>query len=567
MDLKNIIQKVKASINQLKCQGIPSFNLSETLTLEFGEKEAELIKEIVECFNKILSDKYINKNLKSSNFKLNKNNYWGFIASHFNNPLLDYCRTYDKKGLSDNIIGGNSVLTGEIWIFLSILEKTFHEIINAIYKQHLDEKYYEENSLLRKHKEEIKTILNELKDFQFINIKNKDYEQYQEYLKKNNLINKEHNINNSLHNSFLSDFQYDSDDSILIVTKERDFTVKYKNYSMNRKNDFYTFNNKNDNIIYMIDNVKVDIDIDLNISNISEISFGSLLDLKLNPKTPNFLPTDNLYEINENKQYKLNDKIIYNKRVRHITNCMLLYLNQFYKKAPYHKFYKHNLHNKPITLKQQNYQCYTCYKKFSLFLNIPIKQIFWCSYYMRFVCKDCIDNDYSIIPYFVLKKWCFEKFSISKKAKNILLEWYNRPIIYFKKTDELLYKTKQLNRIIEIKRVINNIFDIMKCKNKFKIIEDILGEYKYIALKEYLFSMKDLAEIYNAIFYDRIIEFKNKFVKHISGECQDCKFEGQICGKCRRGDKIYFYDFKNVYYCKKCRKSFHMKCIGIGHIH
>ena len=127
---------------------------------------------------------------------------------------------------------------------------------------------------------------------------------------------------------------------------------------------------------------------------------------------------------------------------------MSLYLNQFYKKAPYHKFYKHNLDNKPITLKEQNYQCYTCYKKFSLFLNIPMKQIFWCSYYMRFVCKDCIDNEYSIIPYFVLKKWCFDKFSISKKAKSTLLKWYDKPIIYFKEWFIVIFFRKTIYYIM-----------------------------------------------------------------------------------------------------------------------
>ena len=563
MDSKNIIQKIKDSINELRNQNILSFKLSEIITLEFGEKEAELINEIAACFYKILTHKYINKNQKGLNLKLNLSNYWTLITSHFNNPLVEYCRIYDKNEINAHNIEGRLILTGEIWIFLSILERSFHETINEIYKQKLDEKYYEENSFLRKYKDEIKNLLNELKDFEFINIKNKDYEQYQEYLRKNNLINNKRNNDNS----FFSDIPIGLDDSILIAIKESDYIIKYKTHSINRDNVFYTFNNKNDNIFYMIDNNRIDINIDLSISNISEISSGSQLELKLNPKISKFLPTDNLYEIKEKKEYNQNDKLIYNKKKSNISNCMLLYLKKYYKKTSYHKFYKHNLHNKPITLKQQNYQCYICYKKFSMFFNIPLEQIFWCSYYMRFVCKDCIDNEFSIIPYFILKKWCFEKFSISKSAKNILLKWYNQPIIYFKKNEEILYKIRQLAKIIEIKKVINNIIDTMKCKNRIKIIEDILGEYEYIALKENLFSMKDLVEIYNDIFYNKMLEFKNKFVRHISGECSDCKYEGEFCEKCRRNEIIYFYDFKKILYCKKCRKCFHIKCVGIAHIH
>ena len=186
---------------------------------------------------------------------------------------------------------------------------------------------------------------------------------------------------------------------------------------------------------------------------------------------------------------------------------------------------------------------------------------------MRFVCKDCIDKEYSIIPSFVLENWNFEKFSISKKAKNSIIKWYNKPVIYFKKDDKLLKKVLQLNKVIKIKKVINHIFNIMKCENKFKFVEDILGEYEYLALKEYVFSLRDLAEIKNKIFYIKIQEFKNKFVKHISGECPKCKFEGEICNKCGYDEKIFFYDIENVFFCKSCRKSYHKKCIEIKHIH
>ena len=602
MDSKDIIQKLKSSINQLRTQSLPSLEVSELITLEFGEKEAHLITKIVIYFNEILSHKYIKKNQKSPKLKLNKNNYWTFIANHFNNPLIDFCRIYDKNEMSNNIKGVNFILKGEIWIFLSILEKSFTEIINEIYKLKLDEKFYEENSFLRKYKEDIKKIVKELKNFNFINIKNKDFEQYQDYLEKNHLFNNNNIINTNsinqtspiLNNETQTILSYsdiplvdlDNSQSIIhnfstsiktleVIKDEKEFMIiKYKDFLPSIMNDFYTFNNNNnffqyDNKFYMFDNNNNSINIDIdNLSNITEHSNKTII-LELNPKKSNFLPTDNLYETNEknDKEYNQNDIIIYKKKVRQVSNCLLLYLNKYYKKAPFHKFYKHNLHNKPITLKEQNYQCFICYKKFSLFLNIPTEPIFWCSYYMRFICKDCIDTDYSIIPYFVLQKWCFQKFSISKKAKNILINWYNKPIIYFRNNDGLLYKVKQLNKVIEIKKVINNIFDIMKCKNRFKFVEDNLGEYQHIALKEYLFSMKDLVEINNKTFYKKIIEFKNKFVKHISGECPDCKFEGQICEKCLKNEKIFFYDYENVYYCKKCRKSFHKKCIIIGHIH
>ena len=132
----------------------------------------------------------------------------------------------------------------------------------------------------------------------------------------------------------------------------------------------------------------------------------------------------------------------------------------------------------------------------------------------------------------------------------------------------LIKKIPQLNKIIEVKKIINNIFDIMKCEDKFKFLEDNLGEYEYIVLKEYIFSLRDLVEINNKVFYKKINQFKKIFIRHISGECPICKYEGEICSKCGNGEKIFFYDTDNVFYCKRCRKCFHKKCLGyVGHFH
>ena len=291
--------------------------------------------------------------------------------------------------------------------------------------------------------------------------------------------------------------------------------------------------------------------------------------LFLNPKKVNYLPIDNLYIIKvktSQKEYTQDDTLIYDHKKITISNCLLLYLNKYYKKVPYHKFCKRNLHNKPITIKQQNYQCYICLKRFSFIFDIPIEEIFWCSYYMRFVCKNCIESEYSIIPHFVIKKWCFDKFSISKKAKNKLLKWYKKPVIFFRENDKIISKIPQFRKVIEIKKTINNIFNIMKCKNKFKFLEETMGHYDYLVLEELLFSLQDLVEINNKSFYKKMIEYKKLFIKHISGECPDCKFDGQTCAFCRSEEKIFFYNTDNIYYCKNCHTSLHKRCLGIlGH--
>ena len=69
------------------------------------------------------------------------------------------------------------------------------------------------------------------------------------------------------------------------------------------------------------------------------------------------LPSDELYGIQGNN-YKKNDKFIYNKKEKKISNSLLLYINYFYKKAKYYKFFVRNANEQSISLKQQNYQCF-----------------------------------------------------------------------------------------------------------------------------------------------------------------------------------------------------------------
>ena len=624
-----IFSKIKNIIKQLKQLETTTTIIGpvEEKALEVGKKEASLLQKLVNYFDEILSDKYI---IPKEEKKENHNFYWDYISKHFNTPIVNFCRNFDKVESNKNAEARK--YKRKDWIYFSILENSFYDSINEIYLQKWDEKYYEQDSIFRKNKIEICNILADLQQIQFIYINSKDYEKYKDFLKnfqytqnrsntntsfeipsfpkdlqiiqspiitkKNLTLKMQPNDSQKLKMFINEDFSFLSYQSEFFGPDEKEYTFlgedyllaeqikaeeeNEKKYNFSKKadffpsitDDFYTFVPRETKNIKREKNEEennINEDDSNSIHNEEEQKFDN--DLILNPQTSSYLPTDKLYGItekqsNEFNNYNNSNKLIYKKKEIPISNCLLLYLNNFYKKAEYHQFYKHNLNNRPITLKEQNYQCYICHKKIPVFFNFPIGNIFWCSYYMRYVCNDCIDEEYSIIPYFVLKKWCFEKFSISKKAKKLLLAWYTKPIIYFKKNDILIKKIYQLNKVIEIKKIINNIFNIMKCKNKFKIIEEILGEYNYLALKECIFSMKDLVEINNHTFIKKINQFKNKFIQHISGECPKCKFDGETCFICGKGELIFFYNIESVFYCNICKKSFHKKCIGIvGHIH
>ena len=102
-------------------------------------------------------------------------------------------------------------------------------------------------------------------------------------------------------------------------------------------------------------------------------------ELKLNPPKNYFYPLDKNYIIlNENNNNidnnsidNNNDRIItkfdivnYNNKDIHLTNSTLFYLNNFYHKKSYFIFPTNNSNKTPISLENQNYQCYFCKKSF-----------------------------------------------------------------------------------------------------------------------------------------------------------------------------------------------------------
>ena len=532
-------------------------------------KKSNLIFTIVNYFYEILS-----------NFFQGGKNYWKFISKHVNGPIITFCKiyeTFDVNELENEI--EDYERKGKYWIFFNILENSFLDSMKHI----ID--YFEENfkknddnkeKNLIKYKKEILLILKELNNFQFNNIINEDYENYRIYLKQNEPTkqseNKAFNDNESpiLKSSKFDYDEYQSDAykdiKLLLETnivktnqmkKPEEFdSKKYADFAPSIVDNFYNFFPKGKSINIPSEDSNVIID-DFPFNKEQRRSSGLILSTEVQYRN---LPSDELYGIQGNN-YKKNDIFIYNKKEKKISNSLLLYINYFYKKAKYYKFFVRNANEQSISLKQQNYQCFICYKKFSTFLGFPIEPIFWCSYFMRYVCKNCISNDYSIIPQLILNEWCFDKCSISKRALNFIKLWYDKPIIYLKKKDELLKNIPE--SVLKLKKELRNIFNYMKCEDVFNFLDKNIPDFKYIVLKEYIFSLKDLIEIHNRTFIKKLKNIKNIFIRHLKEECLLCKYEGHICLICQNEERIYFYDSEKVIYCKKCKKCFHRNCFGI----
>lgn len=289
-------------------------------------------------------------------------------------------------------------------------------------------------------------------------------------------------------------------------------------------------------------------------------------DLILNPNKLFYYPFDGLFKVTrrtEKNSYTKKDVVLYNNKEIAGTNSVMFYLNTYYQKEPFYHFITDINRIKPVTLESQNYQCAFCNHQFQIIFSIPIEKIYWCCYYLRYACSECISEDYSIIPAYILKSWSFKKFTISNKAKQLLQSWYKYPIIYLKQNAHIIKKCEKLQSALLIKRKIHKIFDLIKCEKGLEFAINTLGEYQYLMLRENILSLQDLVEINELTFFKKLREFLHLMQQHILSECDVCLYQGGKCIMCMSKELIYAFDIENVIYCNDCRKMFHKKCCAV----
>jgi len=250
-----------------------------------------------------------------------------------------------------------------------------------------------------------------------------------------------------------------------------------------------------------------------------------------------------------------------NKPVR-MANSAVLYFNHFYNKYQHFKFNTKLVTVKTASIEDQNNQCQLCYKKFSFLLGIPCG-VYWCSYFLKFVCKDCISHDYSIIPSFVLMHWNFNKFPVSKRAKEILNKWHSKHVINIKNNDRILNQSYLLREAIAVKRKIHKMFDLMACEDAEEVVITLLKKDSYLVLKQNLFSLKDLCEINDGKMIEKLNVYKDKLQTHLRKTCKVCNYKGGTCKICLNNEIIYAYDVEDIFYCHDCKNIFHRTCCSV----
>lgn len=100
----------------------------------------------------------------------------------------------------------------------------------------------------------------------------------------------------------------------------------------------------------------------------------------------------------------------------------------------------------------------------------------------------------------------------------------------------------------------------MKCPNAENFVKETLGKYEYFALKENIFSLKDLIDINEYTLLNKLKDFFTQFEEHVLSKCETCNYKGGRCMMCMSEEIIFAYNVESVLYCNECKKLFHKKC-------
>jgi len=124
-----------------------------------------------------------------------------------------------------------------------------------------------------------------------------------------------------------------------------------------------------------------------------------------------------------------------------------------------------------------------------------------------------------------------------------------------------------------LKRQIHLIYDMI-CNPS--LVQELMTDKINLVLKENLFSLENLLDIYNGA----LIKLLNKciflLVRHVE-HCEvsfifliwrkyffffkDCQLKGVYCKLCNLEKKIFVFDMNNTCLCPKCKRLYHSNCL------
>lgn len=210
-------------------------------------------------------------------------------------------------------------------------------------------------------------------------------------------------------------------------------------------------------------------------------------------------------------------------------------------------------------LDNQDFMCIECKKE----LN-PNEKINVCAFSGKYYCDNCISPDPIEIPARIIHNWDFEKYFVSKKSHNYLIEVKDHPVIDFKLLNPLIYEVVEKMTVLRLLRIQLNYLRAYLFTCREPIIEELQKmmfprEYMYEHIHQY--SLNDLMEVADDILAEtlkKVVEFGKNHVFN----CWLCSQKGFVCEICNKPKPLFPFDVENVYRCDKCSAVYHKGCLN-----
>ena len=146
---------------------------------------------------------------------------------------------------------------------------------------------------------------------------------------------------------------------------------------------------------------------------------------------------------------------------------------------------------------------------------------------------------------------------MSKNAFNEIRAYFDKPIIEIPLNSLVIQKSRALFEFLIVKRQIHLMYDSI-CN--VELIEGVLKAKLNYCLKQNLFSLRNLSNIYNAQELSVLEEIYAALSKHFN-RCKDCLKKGFICKICNKPDRIFTFELRETKGCGKCKKLYHVHCL------
>lgn len=205
--------------------------------------------------------------------------------------------------------------------------------------------------------------------------------------------------------------------------------------------------------------------------------------------------------------------------------------------------------------------CAACQKDLKTGLYMVGGNQNFCYYTGKWYCNEDISQERFPIPWKAMEEFDLRGYTVCKKAHAEIRSYMDKPIIEIKNDSSIVKKSKRLYDFLVIKRQIHLIYDSI-CN--LDLIEPLLRDKLNYCLKNNLFSLKNLYDIYNGQETMRMQREYEILSRHFY-RCEVCqKKKGYNCPVCKDPVKIFPFELKETLGCKACRKLYHRKCLPSG---